>query len=55
MGFIVHHERKGGGIGDRMGSGVVREFCHGEKFRPFKRLVLSEDAEIGLEFLVYSF
>ena len=28
MGFIAHHEREGGGIGDRMGGGVVREFHH---------------------------
>ena len=29
MGFIVHHEKKGGGIGDGMGGSVVREFHHG--------------------------
>ena len=28
MGFIAHHERKGGGVGDRMGGGIVREFRH---------------------------
>ena len=28
-GFVAHHEREGGGIGDGMGSGIVREFRHG--------------------------
>ena len=27
-GFIAHHERKGGGVGDGMGGGIVREFRH---------------------------
>ena len=55
MGFIAHHERKGGGIGDRVDGSVVREFCHRKKFRPFRGLVFSEDVEIGFEFLVYPF
>ena len=38
-----------------MGSGVVHEFCHGEEFRPFRRLVFSKDPKEGFEFLVDSF
>ena len=29
MGFIAHYEREGGGIGDGMSGGIMREFCHG--------------------------
>ena len=28
MEFIAHHEREGGGIGDRMGGGIVGELGH---------------------------
>ena len=52
MGFVAHYERKGGGVGDKMGGGIVGEFCHGKEFRPFRRLVFSEDLEICFEFLV---
>ena len=55
MGFVAHHERKGGGVGDGMGGGVVREFCHREEFGPFSGLVSSKDPKIGLQFLVDPF
>ena len=55
MGFVAHYERKGSGVGDGMGGSIVREFCHGEKFRPFRKLVLCKNAEVCLEFLIYSF
>ena len=29
MGFIAHHEREGGGVGDRVSGGIVGEFHHG--------------------------
>ena len=32
-GFVAHYEREGGGVGDRMGGGVVRKFCHRKEFR----------------------
>ena len=54
-GFVAHHERKGGGVSDGMGGGVVREFCHGKKFRPFRRLVFSKDPKVGFELLVDPF
>ena len=46
-GFVAHHERKGGGVGDGMGGSVVREFCHGEKFGPFRRLIFGKDPKVG--------
>ena len=46
-GFVAHHERKGGGVGDGMGGRVVREFCHGEKFGPFSGLISGEDPKVG--------
>ena len=55
LGFIAHHERKGGDVGNRVGGGVVREFRHGKEFGPFRRLVLGKDSEIRLEFLVDPF
>ena len=55
MGFVAHHEREGGGIGDGVGGGILREFCHREEFGPFRRLVLSEDLKIGFEFLIDPF
>ena len=54
-GFVAHHERERGGIGDRMGGGILREFCHGKKFGPFRRLVLCKDSKVGLKFLIYPF
>ena len=54
-GFVAHHEREGGGIGDGMGSGVVCEFCHREEFGPFRRLVLGKDPKEGFKFLVDPF
>ena len=42
-GFVAHHEKERGGIGDRMDGGIVSEFCHEKKFRPFKRLVSGKD------------
>ena len=51
-GFIAHHEKEGGGIGDGMGGRVVHEFCHGKKFRPFRRLVLGKDPKERFKFLV---
>ena len=54
-GFVAHHERKGGGIGDGMGGGVVCEFRHGEEFGPFRRLVLGENLKVGFKFLVDPF
>ena len=55
MGFMVHYERKGGGIGNGMSGSVMREFCHGKEFIPFKRLVFCEDVEVYFELLVYPF
>ena len=55
LGFIAHHEKEGGGVGDRMSGGVVCEFCHWEKFRPFRRLISSKDLEECFEFLVDPF
>ena len=54
-GFIAHHEKEGSGVGDGMGGGIVREFCHGEEFGPFRRLVLGEDTEEGFKFLINPF
>ena len=47
MGFVAHHEKEGGGICDRVGGGVVRKFCHREKFRPFGRLIFGKDPKVG--------
>ena len=54
-GFIAHHEREGGGIGDGMSGRVVCEFRHREEFGPFKRLVLRKDPEERFKFLVDPF
>ena len=55
MGFIAHHEREGGGIGDGMGGRVVSKFCHREKFGPFRRLVFRKVLKEGLKFLIDPF
>ena len=54
-GFIAHHEKEGGGIGDGMGGRILREFCHGEKFGPFRRLILGKDLKECLELLIDPF
>ena len=54
-GFIAHHEREGGGVGDGVGGGVVREFRHGKEFGPFRWLVPGKDLKIRFEFLVDPF
>ena len=54
-GFIAHHEREGGGVGDGMSGGVVCKFCHWEEFGPFRRLVLGKDLKEGFQFLVDPF
>ena len=51
-GFVAHHERKGGGVGDRMSGGVVCEFRHGKDFGPFRRLISGKDPKISFQFLV---
>ena len=53
-GFVAHHEKEGGGVGDRMGGGVVREFCHGE-FGPFSGLIFGEDPKVCFKLLVDPF
>ena len=55
MGFIAHYEREGGGVGNGMGGGVVCEFCHGQKFGPFRWLILGKDPKEGFQFLVNPF
>ena len=54
MGFIIQHEREKGGFRGAMRNGVVKAFSCGEKFRPFLRIVGTEDSEISLNFLVGS-
>ena len=54
-GFVAHHEREGGGIGDGVGGGVVHEFHHGEEFGPFRRLVFGKDLKVCFKFLVDPF
>ena len=47
MGFVAHHERKQGDVGNGMGGGVVCEFHHGKELGPFRRLVSGKDPKIG--------
>ena len=52
MGFIAHHERERGGIGDRVGGGIMGEFHHGKEFGPFSGLIFGKDPKVGFKFLV---
>ena len=54
-GFVAHHEKEGGGVGDRVGGGVVCKFCHGKEFGPLRRLIFGKDPKEGFKFLVNPF
>ena len=55
MGFISHHEIGQRLVGDGMRVVIVCEFSVGDRFRPRCGIIVAEDLEIGLDFLVYSF
>lgn len=53
--FISKEEGKQENLGRMVRSGVMLEFSGGEKISPGSTVVSTEDAEIGLNFLVSSF
>ena len=55
MRFIAVKEGERRRLGGAVWSGVMVEFCGGEKLCPFSQVVGAEYAEIGLEFLIGSF
>ena len=42
-------------IGDRMRAVIVCKFSMGDRFGPRCRAIATEDAKVGLYFLIYSF
>ena len=42
-------------MGDRVGSGVVSEFCHGKEIGPFFRFVGGEQPQVSFQLLIHSF
>jgi hypothetical protein len=50
--FISEHEEEGRGFSGAMGNRIVQILSGGKIFRPFVRIVGTEDPKIGFNFLI---